>query len=191
MNKALSWSRLSKLLFGATLLLTITACGSDSGQSVSAEAEEDIQLRATNFASWDQQLASYQPSVVVLDLWAMWCTPCIKRFPAMVEMHHHYKDRGVEIVAVNLDNRDDHAALEQAEQFIREVEAEFDNFFMDENLIAAFEHFNLIGIPAVLIYDGQGRERFRLTGNNPNSQFTDKDIEAAIEQLLAEQSQGI
>lgn len=190
MNKAFVWSHLSKLLLSAALVLTMTACGPDGTSSGGSAASSDdgIQLRATNFASWDQQLASYQPSVVVLDLWAMWCTPCIKRFPAMVEMHHEYKDRGVEIVAVNLDNRDDHAALEQAEQFIREVEAEFDNFFMDENLISAFEHFNLIGIPAVLIYDGEGRERFRLTGSNPNSQFTDKDIEAAIEQLLAEQS---
>lgn len=177
-------SGFGRLLLVAGLFLGLAACSSDNGD----RADTDTRLRATNFASWEQQLASYRPSVVVLDLWAMWCTPCIKRFPAMVEMHHQYKDRGVEIVAVNLDNRDDRAALEQAEQFIREVEAEFDNFYMDENLISAFEYFKLIGIPAVLVYDGEGRERFRLTGNNPNSQFTERDIEAAVEQLLAEQS---
>lgn len=182
-----SGARFGTFLLSAAFILALSACSPGGGDATVGD-DAGIQLRPTNFGSWQQQLASYQPSVVVLDLWAMWCTPCIKRFPAMVDMHHHYQGRGVEIVAVNLDNRDDHAALEQARQFIREVGAEFDNFYMDENLISAFEHFNLIGIPAVLIYDGQGRERFRLTGNNPSSQFTDKDIEAAIEQLLAEQS---
>ena len=43
-----------------------------------------------------------------------------------------------------------------------------------------------LGIPTVLVYGPDGQERFRLTGDNPNSQFTDRDIESAIETLLAQ-----
>src|SRR5690606_25942426 len=116
-------------------------------------------------------------------LWAMWCTSCIKRFPKMVDMHDEYAPKGVQIVALNLDNRDDPATVQHAQGFLREINASFDNYHMNENLIDAFDHFNLIGIPAVIIYDGEGRERFRLTGDNPNNQFTDADIEAAINEL--------
>jgi len=171
------------LLIGALLsFLLLGACDNKS-----AQASDPAALKPVSFSQWDQQLASYQPSIVVVDLWAMWCTSCIKRFPKMVDMHDEYAPKGVQIVALNLDNRDDPATVQQAQGFLREINASFDNYHMNENLIDAFDHFNLIGIPAVIIYDGEGRERFRLTGDNPNNQFTDADIEAAINELLAEQ----
>ena len=49
----------------------------------------------------------------------------------------------------------------------------------------AFEKLNLIGIPAVIIYDRNGDERYRLTGDDPNNQYSGKDIEKAIQELLA------
>ncbi|MEX1033470.1 MAG: TlpA disulfide reductase family protein [Cellvibrionaceae bacterium] len=178
-------NRFYALLATAALLLAITACDS---RSTSSDQQQGIQMHALNFQEWNEQLTSYQPSIVVVDMWAMWCASCIKRFPKMVDLHEQYSSRGVEIVSLNLDNREDQAAVQQAEEFLREINATFDNFHMDENLIEAFERFNLIGIPAVLIYDSNGEERFRLTGDNPNSQFTDEDIEDAINELLGEEA---
>lgn len=172
--------RLLSLLLLAGLL---SACdGGSSGNT----GEGGIQLRNIGFAEWDQQLASYQPNIVVVDAWAMWCSPCIERFPKMVEMNQKYRDQGVAFVSLNLDDHNDQAAVAKAGDFLREQQARFDHFHMDENLIDAFDHLGLKGIPAVLIYDGTGEERFRLTGNNPNSQFTDEDIDEAVQQLLAE-----
>lgn len=176
-------TRLYKAAITAVLLLSLVACDNNGAGT---SAPDSAQMKAVSFQDWDQQLASYQPSVVVVDMWAMWCTSCIKRFPKMVDMHEQYSPKGVEIVALNLDNRQDQAAVQEAQQFLNEINATFDNFHMDENLIDAFEHFKLIGIPAVIIYDGQGKERYRLTGDNPSKQFTDEDIEAAINELLAE-----
>lgn len=179
-------NRAGKLLAAAALSLALLACdNSDTTAIVGTPAAAE--MKPVSFQQWDKQLASYQPSVVVVDLWAMWCTSCIKRFPKMVDMHDKYSPQGVQIVALNLDNRDDPTALQQAQDFLREINATFDNYHMDENMIDAFEHFKLIGIPAVIIYDGQGNERFRLTGDNPSKQFTDQDIENAINELLAEQ----
>jgi hypothetical protein len=57
---------------------------------------------------------------------------------------------------------------------------------MNENMMDAFEMLDLLGIPAVFIYDRNGQERIRLTGDNPNKQFTDKNVEEAIVSLLAQ-----
>jgi thiol-disulfide isomerase/thioredoxin len=175
--------RVGKLLIAAALALLLMACDKATDSLAASPAE----MKPVSFQEWERQLASYQPSVVVVDLWAMWCTSCIKRFPKMVDMHDEYSPKGVQIVALNLDNRQDTMAVQQAQEFLNEINATFDNYHMDENLIDAFERFKLVGIPAVIIYDGQGRERFRLTGDNPNDQFTDEDIENAINELLAEQ----
>jgi cytochrome c biogenesis protein CcmG/thiol:disulfide interchange protein DsbE len=173
--------RAGTLVTAVALALFLTAC------DTATQSADPAEMKPVSFQQWEEQLESYRPSVVVVDLWAMWCTSCIKRFPKMVDMHDKYSQEGVQIVALNLDNRQDQAAVQQAQEFLREINATFDNYHMDENLIDAFERFKLVGIPAVIIYDGQGRERFRLTGDNPNDQFTDEDIENAINELLAEQ----
>ena len=42
--------------------------------------------------------------LVLLDFWASWCTPCIKEMPILTQLYENYKDKGLEIVGVSLDN---------------------------------------------------------------------------------------
>ncbi|VAW47758.1 hypothetical protein MNBD_GAMMA02-145 [hydrothermal vent metagenome] len=55
---------------------------------------------------------------------------------------------------------------------------------MTENLMASFEKLDIIGIPAVFIYDRQGHITHRLTDDNPNNPFTESDIEKVLKQML-------
>lgn len=43
--------------------------------------------------------------VVLVDFFASWCGPCKESFPAMQELHEKYGDKGLVIVAVNLDKK--------------------------------------------------------------------------------------
>jgi len=147
-------------------------------------APKEEQMTAINYAEWEKQRLQYLPKIVIVDMWAMWCVSCIERFPEMVKLHNKYKNQNVEFVSMNLDDREDLKSLELAEKFLYKMDTTFDHYRMDENLLHAFEKINLIGIPAVLIYDSKGNEQYRLTGDNPNKQFTEKDIEEAIVNLL-------
>lgn len=164
------------------LALTLTACV-DKPDNPAARASE-ISFEAVTFDSWEKKLASYPPDIVVVDLWASWCVSCLERFPHMVEMWHDYRDRGVRFVSLNLDDHQDAEALTDAENLLLQFGAGFENYYMDENLMQAFARLDLIGIPAVFIYDREGREAIRLTGDDPNRQFTDADVAAAIRSLL-------
>ena len=141
-------------------------------------------MQAITHAEWEQQLKNYQPNIVVVEMWAMWCTNCIERFPEMVKLHQQYKDKDIAFVSMNLDDREDIDSLQAADQFLNQVNATFDHYHMNENLMQTFEQLNLIGIPAVFIYDQQGNEYIRLTGDDPNNQFTEEDVEQAILALL-------
>ena len=143
-------------------------------------------MKPINYAQWEIQRQEYLPKIVVVDVWAMWCVSCIERFPEMVKLHDEYKDQSIQFVSMNLDDREDVQSLEIAEKFLSKMDADFDHYRMDENLLHAFEKMDLIGIPAVLIYDNKGEEKYRLTGDNPNTQFTENDIENAIYELLTE-----
>ncbi len=145
----------------------------------------EVSFEAVSFSGWQEKLASYPPDIVVVDLWASWCISCLERFPHMVELWRSYRGNGVRFVSLNLDDHQDAAALADARRLLQEFGAEFENYYMDENLMQAFSRLDLIGIPAVVLYDRDGREAVRLTGDNPNRQFTDADVEAAIRSLLA------
>ena len=144
----------------------------------------DIQMTPVTYDEWETRRIQYQPKIVVVDMWATWCVSCIERFPEMVRLHEQYKDHNVQFVSMNLDDREDTQSIDVAEQFLKKMNAKFDHFRMDENLLVAFEKIDLIGIPAVLIYDENGNEKYRLSGDNPSKQFTDADVEAALLELL-------
>lgn len=145
-----------------------------------------ISLKPVSLDQWQTELSTYKNKIVVVDMWATWCTSCIKRFPKMLTLFHQYKSQNVQFISLNLDDYEDTDSIIAAEKFLKHVKAEFPNYHINENLMTAFEKLNLIGIPAVVIYDINNKERYRLTGDNPYKQFTDQDIEKAIQQLIKE-----
>ena len=170
-------------------------CGSEPESAQTAartgipEVSKPSQWKATlepvSFESWQEELHSLQGQVVVVDMWATWCLPCIERFPHMVELATEFADQGVEFVSLCLDDRDDADGIELAREFLTEQKATFPNYLMDEVVTHAFEKLDLLGIPAVFIYGPDGVLRYRLTGDDPNNQYTDADVADAIEELLA------
>lgn len=169
-------------LLAAGLCLTLSSCA----RSPSAEATPQPALQPLRFDQWQQQLASLKGQIVVVDVWATWCAPCIERFPHMVQLYQQYKDRGVTFVSMDVDDREDKQAVEGARRFLRQQNATFRNYLMDENIMQSFERLGLDGIPAVFIYDRAGRQRYNLNGNDPNHQFTVKDVDDAVAKLVAE-----
>ena len=150
-----------------------------------SDKKTEISFIPIQHDQWIDRLSAYTPNIVVVDMWATWCAACIEQFPKMVELHKKYRDQNVTFVSMNLDDHTDSAALDDAKTFLQKMNAQFDNYWMDENIMLAFEKLNLIGIPAVIIYDKTGAERYRLTGDDPNNQFTETDIIDALETLLS------
>lgn len=56
-----------------------------------------------DLAGNDVSLSDFAGKVVVLDLWATWCGPCRQEIPALVALYEEFKDRGLVVVGVGLD----------------------------------------------------------------------------------------
>jgi thiol-disulfide isomerase/thioredoxin len=56
------------------------------------------------------RLGDLRGKVVLLDIWASWCAPCKEEMPLLDEMAGRLRKRGVEIIAVSID--EDRASAE-------------------------------------------------------------------------------
>lgn len=158
--------------------------------SVSALAEEtqgNETLQHITLDQWEQRVGDFRPSIVVVDYWATWCSTCLERFPKMIELQKKFASRDIQFFGVNLDDPNDAGSVKIAEQFLAKVGADFPQFHITDNLMKSFDRLDLLGIPVVSIRDREGNEVVHLTGDNPNAQFTDQDVEDALLQLLEEE----
>lgn len=65
-------------------------------------ANLDLTVKDMNGAS--VRLADYKGKVIVLNFWATWCGPCEVEIPELVETYAHYKDQGVVVLGVSIDD---------------------------------------------------------------------------------------
>jgi len=101
--KKISNSKLTALL--ATLALGLTLA------TAAPIKQGDTFPDLTKFGL-EGPLPDLQGKIVLVDFFASWCGPCKESFPAMEELHKKYADKGLVIIAVNLDkNKEDMQAF--------------------------------------------------------------------------------
>jgi len=115
--------------------------------------------------------------VVLLDFWASWCGPCKASFPAMERLHRLYRDRGLTIVAVSVDEK-----RENMERFVKSMNVSFATARdANQKLVAAAD---VQSMPTSFLIDRAGSVRFVHAGFHGVQSV--RKYEEEIERLLKE-----
>jgi thiol-disulfide isomerase/thioredoxin len=128
--------------------------------------------------------ANSKPKLTIMDAWATWCGPCKENFPHLVEMHEKYGDQGLAVVSLSLDDPEDPKAIGEATEFLRSKKAAFTNILLNETQEDAFNKLDISTIPAVFLFDPDGKELKRYTLDDPNAQFTYEQVEREVAGFL-------
>jgi thiol-disulfide isomerase/thioredoxin len=107
----------------------------------------------------ERSLADWRGKVVLVNLWATWCLPCRKEMPSLDRLQKELGSDKFEVVAISVDRK----GMEASRKFLDETKAENLALYVDASARMT-STFKVVGLPATLLLDKDGREIGRLLG---------------------------
>ena len=119
-------------------------------------------------------LQQLKGKVVYLDFWASWCKPCFTSFPWMEKMQQKYKDKGLVVLAINLDKD-----RNLSNKFLEKQTTSFTIGF--DSVGSVPTAYKLQGMPSAFIIDKTGVIRFRHVGfNEEKAEIYEKQLASLL-----------
>ncbi|MEE8586532.1 MAG: TlpA disulfide reductase family protein [Acidobacteriota bacterium] len=118
--------------------------------------------------------ASLRGKVVLLDFWAVWCSPCIAAFPTLGKWQQEYGERGLEVVGIASYS----GTPQDVAEFLRERAVSYTMVVGSEDLV---EQFEVIGYPTYFLIGRDGKVFGKYVGE---MKFSKDRLLADLEKLL-------
>ncbi|MBY0471247.1 TlpA family protein disulfide reductase [bacterium] len=115
--------------------------------------------------------------LTILNFWASWCDACIVEVPSLVKLRYEYRDRGLEILGINLDeNPDDIVPF-----LVKRLGIEYPVFVDPSGEIAGL--LEVGAIPHTVVFDSDRKILLIETGERD---WFDSEIRTLVEKWLKE-----
>ena len=113
---------------------------------------------------------------LVIQFWAIWCSPCKKEMYYLDKIQHKYKDSGVNVICINTDNL---KSVPKAKAYVRQKK--YDLLIAADPSSQIFKKLNASVMPTTLIMDKNGQIVYTKEGYMGGDE---KKVEAALKLLL-------
>ncbi len=151
-----------------TLLILILSCG------VKNSLDSSKNFTLPTLTGELVTLSKLKKKVIILDFWATWCPPCRLLIPHLNEIYKKYKDRGVVVLGIGLDEK---TALLKAQD---ELKITYPVLIGQDKVAKDYE---VEAIPTLFIFDQRGKIQLKKVGF---SEEAVKEIKDKVEELISQ-----
>jgi len=144
----------------------------DSDVSVGASLPD---FEVQEFGKGPITYSKIKAKVVLVNFWATWCDACVNEMPSIVQLRDSYKQRGFDVIAVNVDEEPE-AVLPSA---IRSLKIDFPVYVDPEGKLG--DIFDLHAVPFTVILD---KNRKVLFVENGERNWNSSEVRSNLEQWL-------
>lgn len=105
------------------------------------------------------ELADHRGEVVLVNVWASWCPPCVEEFPVLMDAARQLGPSGLQVVGINSQDRE-----QDARDFLDEMGAQglFPHVADPDGQMAV--EWGVFGLPETFVIDQKGRVRAKVIG---------------------------
>jgi thiol-disulfide isomerase/thioredoxin len=130
-------------------------------------------------AGAETTLAAFTGEILVVNLWATWCAPCMEEMPTLGALQRRYRGR-LRVIPVSVDSEGDRA---KAQRELARLGGRELPFLIDISRGVLFD-LRVAGMPTTIIYARDGRELARLSGG---ADWMSDDALALIDAVLLQE----
>lgn len=130
-----------------------------------------------NLRGGDAALADYKGKLLLLNFWATWCIPCREEMPGMETLWQNYKDQGLVVVAVSVDE----GSRARIEKFSEIFKLSFPILLDPESKVS--DLYKVSNMPTSFLIDRNGRIVTRIVGTED---WSSSEAVQLVETLLAQ-----
>ena len=161
-----------------SLLSSLFSCTNSGNNSADNKKTPFIAptFSLTDLKGTKVKLDDYKGKIVMIEFFASWCAPCQMLAPELQHLHEMYKNKGLIVLAVSLDEGRDAASA--VSSFVKEHGISY-QVLMDDG--QARKDFGVFSLPTSFIIDKQGAIKSKHQGFLPDmSKSISKEIEALL-----------
>jgi len=114
-----------------------------------SEGAANLDLTLKDMHGNTVRLADYKGKVILLNVWATWCGPCQLEIPELVEAYAKYKDQGVVVLGVSLDD-----TAEMLREYAPKKQMNYPLLLMQDDFDEAYGP--IIGVPITFFIGRDG-----------------------------------
>lgn len=119
------------------------------------------------------KLSDYSGNVIVLDVWATWCGPCIKMIPHQLKMVERLKNKPFQLISISLDEK-----VATINKFQQKTKMPWVNWHNGKTG-GVIDDWSITQYPTIFILDNKGIIRHR-----SNGPMSDLELDTFVDKLL-------
>ncbi|MEX2179161.1 MAG: TlpA disulfide reductase family protein [Gemmatimonadaceae bacterium] len=119
----------------------------------------DFVARTVDGSHQVRTLEDYRGKVIVLNIWATWCAPCIVEMPSIERLHRMFPDSDLRVVAISID---DFVGADSVARYARGLGLSFDILLDSTHSIE--RGYRVTGYPETFVIARDGTIRKKWLG---------------------------
>ena len=143
---------IQKLFVFTTLLMSVLGCAQKEETSFKKEGLENIMVNTNNQPiAFSEILKKYEGKIIVVDVWASWCSDCIKGMPKVKALQEKYPEATYLFISMD-------KTYEAWLKGIEKYEVKGEHYLTSDGMEGVFgKSINLDWIPRYMIIDKTGK----------------------------------
>jgi peroxiredoxin len=141
-------------LLGAGLWIGVELTRGELAQVSVGSPAPDFRAAALDGSGRVKGIADYRGEVVLINLWATWCGPCVIEMPSIQRLYDRYRGAGLRVVGIAVDDPPFEARIRE---FVARHRLTFE--ILHEGTGEIERAYQSMGLPATYIVGRDGRIR--------------------------------